>query len=227
MKRINLFAVPAALFLAVLVLGAPAYDYLTCTKVFDGDTILLSDGQKVRLIGVDTPEFKHPSKSTEYYTKEATMFTTKLVENKKVRLEYDKEQKDSYGRVLAYVYLENGTFVNAEIIKNGFGYVLDSYPFKHMSEFKLHESQARERKAGLWKGRGEFELKWIMKQGRHPVKIYTMSNNMWGLEYDKFIKPRVQTSGLPDELMNISRWIVELSKRDLAMKLTANGWVEK
>jgi len=58
---------------------------LRCTRVVDGDTIILSNGERVRLIGVDTPETKHPRKAVEYYGKEATAFTKRMVEGKEVR----------------------------------------------------------------------------------------------------------------------------------------------
>jgi micrococcal nuclease len=88
--------------------------HLICTRVVDGDTIILSNGEKVRLIGVDTPETVRPNTPVEYYGKEASAFTKKMVEGKPVRLEYDWQQRDKYGRLLAYVYLMDGTFINAE-----------------------------------------------------------------------------------------------------------------
>jgi len=69
---------------------------LRCTRVVDGDTIILSNGEKVRLIGVDTPETKHPRKPIEYYGKEATAFTKRMVEGKLVRLGYDWQVKDKF-----------------------------------------------------------------------------------------------------------------------------------
>lgn len=86
---------------------------LKCTRAVDGDTIVLNNGERVRLIGVDTPETKHPRKPVEYFGKEATAFTKRMVEGKEVRLEYDWQRKDKYGRTLAYVYLMDGTFLNA------------------------------------------------------------------------------------------------------------------
>jgi endonuclease YncB( thermonuclease family) len=90
-------------------------------RAIDGDTLELSTGEKVRLIGVDTPETKDPRKPVEYFGKEATAFTQRTVAGKRVRLEYDQQRQDKYGRTLAYVYLENGAFVNAEIIRQGYG----------------------------------------------------------------------------------------------------------
>ena len=119
-------------------------------RVVDGDTIILSNGERVRLIGVDTPETKHPNKPVEYFGKEASAFTKRMVEGQEVRLEYDQQQRDKYGRLLAYVYLMDGTFLNAEIIKQGYGHAYTRFPFKYMEEFRQYEKEAREAKVGLW-----------------------------------------------------------------------------
>ena len=95
---------------------------LICTRVVDGDTIVLSNSEKVRLIGVDTPETVRPNTPVEYFGKEASAFTKQMVEGKQVKLEYDWQQRDKYGRLLAYVYLIDGTFINAEIIKQSYGH---------------------------------------------------------------------------------------------------------
>lgn len=125
--------------------------FYICTRVVDGDTIVLDGKEKVRLIGVDTPETVHPSKPVEYFGKEASAFTKRVVEGKRVRLEYDWERIDKYGRTLAYVYLEDGTFVNLEIVRQGYGHAYTKYPFKYMEEFRQAERQARENNRGLWK----------------------------------------------------------------------------
>ena len=83
------------------------------TQVIDGDTIRLQNNQKVRLIGINTPE-----KGEKYY-KEATDSLKNLVENKEVILEKDISETDRFGRLLRYVYLKDGTFVNLEMVKNG------------------------------------------------------------------------------------------------------------
>lgn len=82
-------------------------------EVIDGDTIKLKNNQKVRLLGINTPE-----KGEKYY-KEATVYLKSLVENKEVILEKDISETDRFGRLLRYVYLKDGTFVNLEMIKNG------------------------------------------------------------------------------------------------------------
>lgn len=105
--------VPArmALVLACLVVGCALQsraDHLRLVeRVVDGDTIELDGGETVRLIGVDTPETVHPRKPVERFGKQATAFTTRLAEGKRVRLERDRETagRDRYGRTLAYVWL--------------------------------------------------------------------------------------------------------------------------
>ena len=126
----------------------------TCTRAVDGDTIIVNIAgvkERVRLIGVDTPETKHPRKPVQRFGKEAYNFTWRMAEGKKVRLEFDQNQRDRYKRLLAYVYLEDGTFLNAEIVKQGYGHAYTKFPFKYLNEFRQHEREARIRRRGLWK----------------------------------------------------------------------------
>ncbi len=86
---------------------------------------------------------------------EATAFTKKMVQGKRVRLEFDQADahlgpKDRYGRTLAYVFLEDGTFLNTEIIKQGYGFAYTRLPFKYMDEFRQYVREAREQNRGLW-----------------------------------------------------------------------------
>lgn len=112
------------------------HNWRTCIRVVDGDTIILDENERVRLIGVDTPETKDPRKPVQYFGQKAYEFTRRLVEGKKVRLQYDWQRKDTYGRTLAYVYQEDGTFLNAEIIKQGYGFAYTRFPFKYLDEFR-------------------------------------------------------------------------------------------
>ena len=128
-----------------------AQDLVKVKRVIDGDTLLLTNGEKVRLIGVDTPETKHPQKPVQRFGREAYLFTRELVEGKEVRLEFDWQRRDKYGRLLAYVYLTDGTFLNAEIIIQGYGFAYTRFPFKYLEEFRKYEREARENGKGLWK----------------------------------------------------------------------------
>ncbi len=144
------------LFLSILIIlllfnSSNAQDIVRVKRAVDGDTLLLTNGERVRLIGVDTPETKHPKKPVQRFGKEAYLFTKKMVEGKEVRLEYDWQRRDKYNRLLAYVYLLDGTFLNAEIIKQGFGFADTRFPFKYLEEFRRYEREARENKRGLRK----------------------------------------------------------------------------
>lgn len=120
-------------------------------RIIDGDTFVLDNGIKVRLIGVDTPETVHPKKEVQYFGKEASAFTKKLIDGKKVRLEYDVQKYDRYGRLLAYVYLEDGTFLNAELVKQGYANVSTFPPnVKYEQLFINLQKEARENNRGLW-----------------------------------------------------------------------------
>ncbi len=124
-------------------------------RVVDGDTLVLSPDEKIRLIGVNTPETKHPKKPVECFGQQAKEFTKKMVSGKKMRLEFDEVNralghKDRYGRTLAYVYLDDGTFLNAEIIRQGYGHAYTGFPFRYLEQFRSLERQARRRGTGLW-----------------------------------------------------------------------------
>ena len=136
------------LLLATFTASSPV---VQVARVIDGDTLLLSNGERVRLIGVDTPELHHPLKPVQYFAREASEFTREMAEGKRARLEYDWQNRDRYGRLLAYVYLEDGTFLNAEIIRQGYGFAYTKYPFRYREEFRQYEREARENGRGLWK----------------------------------------------------------------------------
>lgn len=120
------------------------------TRIVDGDTIEVSGLGRVRYIGVNTPETKHPSKPVEYYGHEAEEANRRLVGGKTVKLEFDVQQRDQYGRVLAYVYV-GSTFVNAWLVENGFAQVMTIPPnVKYANLFLQLQAEAREAGRGLW-----------------------------------------------------------------------------
>ncbi|MBI4838667.1 MAG: thermonuclease family protein [Nitrospirae bacterium] len=113
-------------------------DYQTVTKVIDGDTFEYSDGVKVRLIGVDTPETNDPREGVQWFGSEAAKKLKELVLGRKVCLmqERDRTQEiDKYGRLLRYAWLED-FFVNAELIRQGYGFAYTKYPFQYMENFQ-------------------------------------------------------------------------------------------
>jgi micrococcal nuclease len=150
-------------------------------RVVDGDTFELENGERVRMLGIDTPEKFESSKldrDAERTGRDkktikklgdlSSEYTKKLIGGKKVILvpEPNYEDKDRYGRLLRYVYLEDGTFVNKKIIEDGYANVYRRYPLSKTSEFEQAEKEARENNKGLW---GKVEgLKQL--EGENPEK---------------------------------------------------------
>ncbi len=128
----------------------------TMISVVDGDTIDVDiDGhrERVRLIGIDTPETKKPNTPVQCFGPEATKFTkSMLVDDAQLHLERDVVARDDYGRMLAYVYLAtDGTFVNMAIVRQGFAHVLTIRPnAAHADQFEAAASAARADNIGLW-----------------------------------------------------------------------------
>ncbi len=169
------------LFVLLLLIGAPhnvsfaesnlptehqePSQIIKVQRIIDGDTFVLSNGEKIRLIGIDTPESRPNPKlyrdvkrtgqdinAIIAMGKEATKFTRQLLEGKRVNLKFDISPRDRYGRLLAYAYLEDGTFVNAEIIKAGYAQVMTVPPnVKYQELFLKLQKEAREKQKGLWK----------------------------------------------------------------------------
>ena len=127
-------------------------------RVVDGDTFVANiDGveTKVRLIGVDTPESvatgKNAYKNCEE-GKEASNYTKSLIENKSIMIEYDVDKDDNYNRVLAYVYLEDGTMLNKLLLEKGYARMMTIQPnVKYVDDFKEIQKNARENEVGFWK----------------------------------------------------------------------------
>jgi micrococcal nuclease len=119
-------------------------------RVVDGDTIVVDTIGKVRYIGVNTPETHHPTKGVEYYGREACAANQRLVAEKQVRLEYDIQQKDKYGRTLAYVYVGK-SFVNAKLVADGYAQIMTIPPnVKHADYFRTLQRKAQTEGRGLW-----------------------------------------------------------------------------
>jgi len=119
-------------------------------KIIDGDTIQLENGDVVRYLGIDAPELYTKGKGPEFYAQEAARYNKRLVFLKKVRLEFDAEKKDSYGRILAYVFVKN-IFVNAELVKLGYARANIKPPnLKYKDMLLALQQKAIEEERGLW-----------------------------------------------------------------------------
>ncbi len=129
------------------------------TRIVDGDTFWAEDingkSIKIRLIGVDAPETRNTGKKERSpYGDESALFLSKLIGGKRIRLEFDVSRYDRYGRTLAYVFLDDGTFVNAELLKRGYATVMTVPPnVRHADSFVRLAARARANRRGLWQNK--------------------------------------------------------------------------
>jgi micrococcal nuclease len=129
---------------------APGAEVLV-RRAVDGDTLLLQDGRRIRLIGVDTPETKREGTPVQPWGPEAHEFTARRVEGRTVRLEFDRERHDKYDRILAYVYADD-RLLNEELLRAGLGRALLKFPYSDTMKrrFKKAEQEARTARRGIW-----------------------------------------------------------------------------
>jgi micrococcal nuclease len=151
----------AAIALAILALGggklvgATRSGAARVVRVVDGDTVVVRTGgheERVRYIGVDTPESVKPGTPVQCFAKAASAANKRLIEGREVRLVRDAEARDRYGRTLAYVYRSSdGLFVNAELVRRGYAKPLTIPPnVAHAVELRRLAAAARREGRGLW-----------------------------------------------------------------------------
>jgi micrococcal nuclease len=174
-RRLSLILVYVLLISATALLliasAAPKQQWFRVKWVIDGDTIVLGDGRHIRYIGINAPEIAHDKHFTgsgrrvrkaEPFGDAAKKYNQYLVGSKKVRLEFDKERHDRYGRWLAYVFLSNGTFVNKAMIEKGYAYVLPRQPNVEYEQVLLQSQRgAMSKKIGLWEHWKEREGEYV------------------------------------------------------------------
>lgn len=154
------FGVPEKLSGSVVVAETPQttqrIELHKVHQVVDGDTLGVEINgvvEKIRLIGVDTPETKKPNTPVQCFGKEATNYTTSLVLGKNVQVVADPSQAkvDKYGRMLAYIFTEDGMFLNKKLIEDGYAYEYTyNVPYQYQKEFKAAQQQASSLLKGLW-----------------------------------------------------------------------------
>ena len=142
--------------------GSASADHAAVRRVIDGDTIELSDGRLVRYLGIDTPEVRRRSgdrwvEDPEPFGRAAADTNRALVEGRRVRLEYDVQRTDRFGRLLAYVYvtLPDGVelMVNERLVADGMAQPLTIPPnVRYAERFRVLAAEARRDKRGLWSG---------------------------------------------------------------------------
>ena len=199
-------------------------EYHRCISVADGDTVTLKGLGTVRFIGVDTPEKNHPQLPVQFMSKEAGAFTEEICLGKRVRVEYDpydSDKRGNYGRVLGYVYLEDGSFLQEELIKNGYAIAYTKYPLdeRKKTQFLAWEQEAKKKRIGLWKDDGFPELRWILKQKQPLLELTKLSLDKWKIGFGNWILKPVQYRNLENRLKQLYSMIYEFSPRELQAKL--------
>ncbi|HVO85253.1 MAG TPA: thermonuclease family protein [Syntrophobacteria bacterium] len=120
-------------------------------SVTDGDTIVLEGGRRVRYLGIDAPEVAHEGTAGDPLGDEAARYNRKLVSGGWARLEFEREREDDYGRLLAYVFLEDGTLVNRELVRQGLAYLYAKQrPLRYWDRLLDAQRQAMKEQRGLW-----------------------------------------------------------------------------
>lgn len=128
----------------------PVEEHVLVTRVIDGDTIEIAGGERIRYLEIDTPETVDPRRPVGCFGHEASAKNKELVEGKYVRLERDITERDKYGRLLRYVYVQD-RFINLELVKGGYAVIYTFPPdVKHQKELLAAQQEAREAKRGLW-----------------------------------------------------------------------------
>jgi len=151
---VNNYLLISLLFLALtFALFAQEREIVTVERVIDGDTIVLTDGTRIRLIGVDTPETKHPKKPVEFFGPEASAFTTEMLDDQRILLIFDSTKTyDRYGRLLTYIHTldQDTTDFCLKLIKLGYGRAYTKHPHSRLVEYTRADSIAHAQSLGLW-----------------------------------------------------------------------------
>ena len=207
------------LFSTLIISPAFSTELSKVIRVVDGDTIVIKyqdQDEKARLIGVDTPETVDPRRPVQYFGKEASDFTTKILTGKIIRLEFDQDRRDKYGRLLVYVHLpasqlkhppscmmkfKNEFDFNASLISCGYGHAYTRFPFARMDKYRELERQARFSNRGLWAGGDSYE-KLFDKAGEKGKSAKEEGYCVASRNSDKFHRPDC-------------KWAMKISQRNL------------
>ncbi|MBM4208565.1 MAG: DUF4124 domain-containing protein [Gammaproteobacteria bacterium] len=206
----------------------PGYSFVKVEKIFDGDTIKLEDGRKIRLLGVNAPEVRHPGQETEAGGDSAKRWLTDKLINKKVRLVKDAEETDKYNRVLAHVFTESKEHINLQLIETGLAAV-NIYPpnMLYAEQLAAAGAHAEAAKKGIW-GRAEYAsvpVEQLNEDGRRgwlritgKVAVIRSSRKFVYLEFSPGFQVRIEKQwlGLFPEYENYR-----------GKTLEARGWLNK
>ena len=141
---------------------ASAQSWHTVKWVNDGDTIVLTNGKRIRYIGINSPEIDHGKHKAQPFGYAAKTFNKQMVLNRKIRLDFDLEGKDRYGRLLAYIFLPDGIFLNERMLQKGYAFFLYRKPnLKYNQRLLKAQQEAMKARKGLWNNWKEQKKRYI------------------------------------------------------------------
>jgi len=206
----------------------PGYGYYQIKRIYDGDTVELKDGRKVRLLGINTPEVRHKGKMADALGNEARQWLINKFETSKVRLVMDAEKTDKYGRTLAHLFSEKKDHINLQLVEAGLAHVYIYPPNLLYSEVLLKaEDKAEHDKLGIWQ-RNEYAVKpvdsltknghagWVRVAGN--VTGIHQSRKFVYLEFSRLFEVRIER-----------KWLILFPdvKEYLGKSVEARGWLNK
>jgi micrococcal nuclease len=185
----------------------PGYSYYKVERVFDGDTVKLEDGRKIRLLGINTPEVQHRNQAVQAGGETAKRWLTDKLKNQKVRLVADVEQTDKYKRTLAYLFTENKEHINVALVEMGLAAV-NIYPpnLQYVNELVEAGNRAEHAKRGIWQ-QTEYAVipvdrlgndghsGWTRLMGK--VSVVRNSRKYVYLEFSDVFQARIEKKWLP------------------------------
>lgn len=223
------FPASAATACPVTLLDSPHYDETTRVKfIYDGDTLQLQDGRKVRLIGINTPELSHGDRAAESYSNEAKQALQKLFDdNKTVSLVFGQEKHDHYKRVLAHGFTRDGSNIQAALLEQGLAHAVTFPPNdKFSSCYRQQERQARCELRGLWAKSTLLKAKDLKRSDTgfkivsgKVKKITTNKKGIW-LNLDDILTVGIRPDNLPS-------FDIDKLSRMLNQSVVVRGWINK
>lgn len=180
----RLLTLGVVLLLALGAGGVRAGEWVTVKRVADGDTVQVSDGRLVRYIGVNAPEIHHARNTADPFGFEARERNIELVGSRRIRLEFDAERFDDYGRTLAYVFLPDGSMVNEKLLESGLAYCLYRLP-----NIRYENRLLKAQREAMQGGRGQWR-EWREKEGRYAGNRNSRRFHAAGCPEAKRISPR-------------------------------------
>ncbi|WP_333873203.1 thermonuclease family protein [Methylobacter sp.] len=206
----------------------PGYDFYGVKTIFDGDTVVLEDGRKIRLLGINTPEVQHRDKQADAGGDEAKRWLADKLKNTKVRLETGTEKTDKYGRTLAHLFTEKKEHINLQLVAAGLA-AISIYPLElhYVNELVKAQDQAEQARLGIW-GRPEYATTpignltedghqgWTRLVGK-VINMHTTRKSVY-LEFSDTFEARIESKWL-DLFPNVNDY--------LGKTIEVRGWLSK